>query len=118
MRFEAGAPNVAGIAGLAEALAVIGEVGIDGVSSRLEELTSRLASGLEKAGMRVISPRENGSRSGIVSFDPSPRSAREVAGALRESGVAVAARRGYVRVSPHWYNSKAQVDRFLEGVRQ
>jgi selenocysteine lyase/cysteine desulfurase len=117
MRFEAGAPNVAGIAGLAEALTIIEEVGVERIAAGLERVTNHLAGGLLEQGARVISPRENGSWSGIVSFDPSPRSAREVAGALRDSGVAVAARRSYVRVSPHWYNSEEQVDRFLGQVR-
>jgi selenocysteine lyase/cysteine desulfurase len=114
MRFEAGVPNVAGIAGLAEALGIVEEVGLDEIAAALERVTDHLAKGLLERGVRAISPRENGTWSGIVSFDPSPRSAREVAGTLRDSGVAVAARRGYVRVSPHWYNSEEQVERFLE----
>jgi cysteine desulfurase/selenocysteine lyase len=171
MRFEAGAPNVPGIAGLAEALTIIEEVGIDAISTRLEELTGRLAAGLEEAGMRVISPRDSGTWSGIVTFQfqgvrvvqfqgvrvvekrgqkkgknrdrpyfPLGRksekrgqitnfsdshgarvvepTAREVANALRDSGIVVAARRGYIRVSPHWYNSDDQIGRFLEILKE
>jgi len=113
MRFEAGMPNVCGIAGLAEALSVVEEIGIEAIAERLKQVTDHLAEGLADAGYHVISPRSVDAWSGIVSFDPGSESADDLVARLGEARITVAARRGYVRVSPHWYHTKSDVDRLL-----
>jgi cysteine desulfurase / selenocysteine lyase len=61
--------------------------------------------------VRLITPRERARRAGIVALrprDPDGASRR-----LREAGVAHALREGAIRLSPHCYNTREEVERAL-----
>lgn len=89
------------------------EIGPQEIERRVLELASRVR---EIARGRGGEPVAQGS--GIVSIrfdgrDPSP-----LALALREKRVLVAARHGLLRVSPHFYNNEADLDRFAAVLTQ
>jgi len=111
-RFEPSSPNVDGIYGLHAALSLLLEVGIERIQARVLDLTDRLLEGLEALGLEILTPREREARAGIVSF----RTADVLRdyGRLRKARVLVSLREGYLRVSPHFYNTPAEVDRLLE----
>jgi cysteine desulfurase / selenocysteine lyase len=114
-RFESGTPNLAGIYGLGAALELLADIGIDVISERILALTDRLRHGLARLPYQIYGPTAPEACSGIVSFLPQRRDA---AGALVERfeahGIAVSLRSGMIRVSPHFYNSEAEIDRILE----
>lgn len=115
-RFEPGSYNIAGILALGASLAMLLEVGIDTVWSRVESLTDRLCQGLEVKGYRVFSPRRDpAERSGIVSFEPPAGrpSPQQIATDLEQQKIILAVRSGRLRASPHFYNTPEQVDRLL-----
>ncbi len=115
-KFEYSSENVLGMIGTAEALRRIvplfGDEAADVVARRVWSLGDRIISSLEERGFRLYSSRLPGERSGIFSFvtpsDPAPIAAR-----LRRSGVEVAVRGGRLRISPHFYNNEADVERLL-----
>ncbi|MGH9396834.1 MAG: aminotransferase class V-fold PLP-dependent enzyme [Terriglobia bacterium] len=113
-RFEGGAPNTAGIYGLHAAISLLREVGVEQIAERILDLTDRLRSGLTQRGYNVYGPMEREHCSGIVSFSPLNGSAEEVTQLLHHHHVIVSARRGLVRVSPHFYNTEEEIDRLLE----
>jgi selenocysteine lyase/cysteine desulfurase len=115
-RFEEGSHNMAGAAALGESLALLNEVGIDAVTAAIGELTDRLIEGARRLGLTVVSPRGEGERSGIVALTAEGFDAAAVAAALEKESIIVAARRGWLRVSPHFYNTPAQIDRLLEAL--
>ena len=89
----------------------------DAIERRILALGGRLIAGLEAlAGVEVISPREtDAERSGIVGC----RIAPDRAPALREALAARAVQcragdDGLICLSPHFYNSEAEIDRALE----
>ena len=51
--------------------------------------------------------------SGIVSFRKPGVESALLVGKLYTAGISVAARAGWVRTSPHFYNSPVEIDRFL-----
>lgn len=117
-RFEAGSYNVAGILALGASLKLLLEVGIEPIARRILELTDYLCRRLEEKGYRVFSPRrEEGEKSGIVSFQPAEdrpvEELRRLANQLRQQGFVIAVRGGRLRASPHFYNSFEQLDRFV-----
>ena len=115
MKLEA-APisNFAGVCGLRQALKNIHSAGPAAVYRRVRGITDELVDGLKDLDGRVVSPRGEREWSGIVSFAPTGVPAREVAARLLRRGVYVALRKGRLRISPHFYNTSAEVGAFLD----
>lgn len=114
-RFEEGSPNVPGIFGLYESMKLLNTYGIDRNAAQIIALTDRLVEGLERKGHSVISPRGENEKSGIVNFVPKGADGADtIARRLDENRILVIRRGEGVRVSPHFYNSPADIDRLLE----
>jgi selenocysteine lyase/cysteine desulfurase len=113
-RFECGTYNVPGLLGLFASLQLIKSVGISNIFDRLKVLTDRLIDGLTSKGYPVISSRRFGQWSGIVSFTSPKQKPEEIWLKLRkEHQTEIAVREGRLRVSPHFYNTEAQIDRLI-----
>jgi selenocysteine lyase/cysteine desulfurase len=115
-RFEEGTPNTPGIYALGAAIDLLLEIGVDAIGRRVLELGEGLVHGLAERGAEILSPRGEGDASGIVSFRlPGEEPAHSVR-RLLALGVVTAARRGGVRVSPHFYNDTDDLDRLLHAL--
>jgi selenocysteine lyase/cysteine desulfurase len=77
-------------------------------------LTDRLRRGLLERGHSVFGPLTREEASGIVSFVPRQGSAERLLDTFLANRVQVASRCGMIRVSPHFYNTEAEIDRVLE----
>lgn len=117
-RFELGTTNTVGIAGLAAAARLLLAVGLPTVERRVKLLTNRLCRGLSRLGAEVLSSRRPGEWSGIVSFRLPATDLKAVARRLRQEGIVLSHRLGWLRVSPHFYNTEAEVDRLLQALRR
>lgn len=114
-RFEAGSENAIGVYGLGGTLMLIYEHGIGAIEARVLGLTDLLCDGLVQRGYRVLSPRGEHERSGIVIFvGEQPTDALFTR--LTEAGIVVSVRGGGIRVSPHYYNSEEEIARLLEAL--
>jgi cysteine desulfurase / selenocysteine lyase len=114
-RFETGTPNLAGIYGLGAAFELLAEIGLDAISERVLDLTERLRCGLAQSGYRIYGPTARRTSSGIVTFLPrGEESADALMQRFEAHGIIVSVRSGMLRVSPHFYNSEAEIDRVLE----
>jgi selenocysteine lyase/cysteine desulfurase len=71
--------------------------------------TEHLLDALGQGGLTVVTPRA--SRAGIVSF--MAHDAEHVRNALSHDGIFVEARAGLVRVAPHFYNTREDIDTFV-----
>jgi len=112
VRYEEGTPNTPGIFALGAAIDLVLELGVDAIAARVLALTDRLVEGLRERGATVVSPR-GPEASGIVAFRWSDEPPRRTTGRLLSAGVLVAARRGCVRASPHFYNDESEIDALL-----
>lgn len=107
-----------------EALAFQERVGRQAIAQRACELATRLIAGLTAlSGVKVWTSPVAERRAAIVSFLPGSLDPSKLATALYEKHrIAVATRggkdRGGLRVSPHLYNSPAEIDRLLAALRQ
>jgi selenocysteine lyase/cysteine desulfurase len=101
------------------ALAFQEKVGRAAIEQRARELTSQLMAGLSKMpGIKMWTSPAPELRVAIVSFLPGPLDANKLATALYEKDkIGITTRGGQdragIRVSPHFYNSPAEVDRLL-----
>jgi cysteine desulfurase / selenocysteine lyase len=79
-------------------------------------LKARLFEGLEQMGVKMLTPPvEVNPGGGIVTFESKRQS--EVVGKLAKQKIMVSGRFGHVRISPHFYNTAEEVDRFLGAAR-
>jgi isopenicillin-N epimerase len=105
-----------------EALAFQTKVGRTAIEQRSRTLTTQLMEGLAKLpGIKVWTSPDPALRAAVVSFLPGSLNANTVANTLYEKDrVAITTRGGQdrpgLRVSPHFYNSPAEVDRLLAGL--
>ncbi len=121
-RFETGGTsNYAGAIGLAASLRMIQSIGLERIAEHIHGLTDRLIGGLDRLGLEVVTPRERDRRAGIVTFTfGSAKRDVAVMERLLERKILVAVRYtsrvGGVRVSCHFYNNEADVERLLEAL--
>ena len=112
-RFEEGTLNIMGIMALGASLELLQEIGIDRIEQRVLGLTEQIISELLQKGYKVRSPRGEGERSGIVSFE-SKKSSDAIQRLLMKQGIACASRDGALRVSPHFYNTEEEIQVFMK----
>jgi selenocysteine lyase/cysteine desulfurase len=112
-RWESGSLNVAGITALGASLALLLEIGLPAIANRVLELTDYLCDKAQRAGCDIYSSRKSEDKSGIVSIVIPGADVRQVVKRCRAEGIVINQRAGRVRVSPHCYNSKAEIDRLV-----
>jgi kynureninase len=111
-RFEYGTPAVAAIYAARAGLALLDQVGIATVRERHMLLAQRLVDGALAQGWSVRCPRVAEERTAIVTLEhPDPSSAVEK---LRAQGLICDYRPRLIRLSPHYFNTAAEIDRALE----
>lgn len=115
-RFETGTPSYLSYVGASSALKMILEYGVDRIEDRIGELIDYLIGRLEEEGFDLQTPKDPSNRSGIINFkisDPIKKVEE-----LREKGVIVSARMNGIRVSPHFYNTKEEIEEFIERLKK
>lgn len=119
-RYEPGVLNASGLLGMEASIDMITGFGIEQIAARLLDLKAHLCEGLEGLGMKVVGPREGAVASGITSCTDlgSPRRIGALSAALQKAAIVTSFRhdregRPYLRFSPHFYNTHAEVARIL-----
>jgi len=114
-RFEPAVPNFAGLFGANESLQLLLEVGPAAIERRIFALLDDLAPELEGRGYRVVSSRRAAERSSLLTFACPPGvDSAALARELDQRAVHCSRREGLIRVSPHFYNSSADIQRLLD----
>lgn len=113
-RYECGTPPTALLYGLDATLELLLSVGMGVIEQRVRELTERLRDGMAALGMTPVVPLPMCHRAGIVNARADdPERTRAMAERLRNGKVAHTWRNGWIRLSPHAYNSDEEIARAL-----
>ena len=115
-RLELGEPSYLSFVGTREAIDLILDVGPIAIGKRVLKLSGLLFEGLQGLGIEIASPSDEGLRSGIVSFTTGDD--RGLYESLTRAGFVVSLRSIGIRVSPDFYNTEDEVERFVEHVRK
>lgn len=110
-RFEEGAVSMAAMIGLGASLALVRAIGVEDIAARIRGNIRLLRAALEPRGWNVITPREEVHCAGILSASHPAIASQRACDHLRAHGVICSARRGYLRISPHFYNTPDEMVR-------
>lgn len=113
MRFMAGTPSIPALYAAIEGVSTVREVGMEKIRSHSISLTKIIVEEAQARGLQVKTPLDPQSRSGMVCIDfPNAKEATE---RLVKKKVIVDYRPNCgIRVSPHFYNSKADLEIFFQ----
>ncbi|HEY3381306.1 MAG TPA: aminotransferase class V-fold PLP-dependent enzyme [Vicinamibacterales bacterium] len=113
-RYESGSLSYSLFHAWTAGLEMLLEIGVPAIHARVLDLTSRLIDALRVAGMTILTPVETREeRSAIVSFTAGSQEQNQaIVARLIERKIAIALRVGSCRVSPSFYNTEEEIDRF------
>jgi len=119
-KYEAGTHNLLGIVGLVTAMGLLVELGVENIAQELLRKRALLVPALQAKGCMVLqadAPPEAGS--GIVSFTQPGGDLAALHQKLLDAGIITSLRadrtgQNYIRLSPHFYNTDAELERVLE----
>lgn len=132
--YEVGSPNIIAIASLEKALEWINDIGIQNIASNKKVLTQRLIEGLKECGVELYIPSNADMHTSVVSFNIPNYEPAEV-GMIFDQDFGIAVRTGYhcaplihkligteekkgtVRVSVSYFNSKDDIDELIDAVK-
>ena len=116
-----GTPNFPGRLALAASCGLMNQVGIEAIEQHVLSLTGLLWDELSGLGLKMVTPRDDESRAGIVTFSVGQAELdRDLAKVLASRGVHVSCRYrqsiGGVRASVHFYNNRQDIEDFLKAL--
>ncbi len=122
-RYEPGVLNATGVYGLKAALELLLAEGISNVAERLLALKASLLALLRPLGFQVLGPETGRNASGITTVWHPQVSASVLFKALEQADVVASLRhdragQDYLRFSPHFYNTEAELQRVAEVLRR
>lgn len=109
---ELGTPNFLVLLGLRVSLLNIDRLGVDNIAKRIAQLSNYLISGLNKIKINITHP----SATGIISFQYDNE--QRLLEYLKNKQILVNARRGYVRISLHYYNDVSDIDKLIIALKE
>jgi selenocysteine lyase/cysteine desulfurase len=120
VKFEAGTQNLLGLVGLIAAMELALEIGVENIAAELLRKRGWLIPALQAKDFTVLNAEtKTENAGGIVSFFQPGKDLAALNQKLSASGIAASLRtdrkgQNYIRLSPHFYNTDAQLQRVLE----
>jgi selenocysteine lyase/cysteine desulfurase len=115
-RFESGALNTAGVVGLGAAIELFLQVGLEQIESHLLALGDYLCQRLVDRGYHVASSRRDGEKSAVICCQHEKYSPAVLYHHLNDRRIITTPRLGRLRISPHFYNTREEIDRLIEAL--
>jgi selenocysteine lyase/cysteine desulfurase len=120
VKYEVGTNNLLGLVGLIASMELTLEIGVADTAAELLRKRALLVPALQKKGFTVLNAEakpENAS--GIVSFFQPGKDLAALNQKLSDAGIVASLRtdrkgQNYIRLSPHFYNTDAELSRTLE----
>lgn len=130
LRFEPGTPNISGVIAFAEAIKFVDEIGMDVIFQHEHDLVQHAQTSLKQIP-EVIIYGENDHKAGVISFNIKNQHPFDVGTLLDKYGIAVRTGHhctqplmqdlgiaGTVRISFAIYNTKEEIDFFIEKLKK
>lgn len=115
-RYEPGTLNTIGCFGLEAAFRFLNGVGVANIAPVVQGLTDQAAEGALAKGYELLASRTPLTGAGIVSMRKAGIDCRMIWKDMKERGIITAPRAGWLRVSPHFYISPAEIAAFVDAL--
>ena len=115
-RYEPGTLNTIGCFGLEAAFRFLNGVGVANIAPVVQGLADQVAEGALAKGYELLASRTPSTGAGIVSMRKAGIDCRMIWKDMKERGIITAPRAGWLRVSPHFYISPAEIAAFVEAL--
>lgn len=115
-RFETGTPALASVLAFKGGLEIVSEIGVENIRKATKRLTEELIERLKTAGFSLLTGENAEDRSAIVMIhkkNPEP-----IVNALRDRDIIVDYRKQCIRVSPYFYNTSEDLDKFVSALQE
>lgn len=117
LAWETGTVPISLIHGLKASLDLLHEYGTARIAGYLEELTDHLCERLLSKSYEIVSSRAPGEKSQIVCLrHPRRFSVTALYAQLKHQNIITAPRGDRLRISPHLYNSREEIDQFVDAL--
>ncbi len=112
---ETGTLNISGIFGLNVSLKNFFDIGTDTVQNEIGKLVDFTIERLQdEPSVKIITPMQPQDRAGIITFSVNGMdSPDDFVNSLKSNGITISAREGYIRISPHYYNTTDEIETVL-----
>jgi selenocysteine lyase/cysteine desulfurase len=111
-KYEVVHMNDAAYVGAEESMRLILDFGIENVERKIKEIDDYLIEGLLEMGCELQTPIDELERHAIINFRA--KNIDRIMNELTKNGIIVSQRMSGIRVSPHFYNTKDEIDKLLE----
>jgi len=112
-RFEVITLPFQDFSGMNASLELMFELGPGAIAGHVADLTGRIVDwATAQPGVSLVTPAAVGQRAGIVTVRVT--STADAASRLSQAGVVFSLREGGIRLSPHFYNTRGEIDAALE----
>lgn len=117
LAYESGTGASSLFYGLEQSLTLLNEVGLGKIEKYLEDLTDELCDSLAGKNYRILSSRTPGEKSAIVCIQhANGLHPNEIAKRLQEQNIIVSPRNDRLRIAPHFFNNREDIDRLIEAL--
>ena len=113
-KFEEGSMNLAGILTLGASLELFNKYGTNNIENRILNLSKYTCKLLEEKNIELVTKNEDFCRSGIISFKT--KNINAAYEKLLKLNVQFSKRGEYLRISPHFYNTKQEIEYFVDNL--
>lgn len=119
-RYEPGAMNLLGIAGMQVAMQMLMDIGIENIYQRIVHLRHLLSTGLQKKGYEIVAAgAPEHLHTGILSVTHPSKDLKTLGKLLEQNKIYVSSRNlrdgtPLIRFSPHFYNTEQEIQRILD----
>ena len=110
-RFEVGTLPYQDLAAFCASVELLLDVSVTRIAAHVSSLVDAMMSRLRDAGAIVITPAEPRRRAGIVTVRV--KNGERVSEQLARAGIVCALREGAIRLSPHLYTTRDEIERAL-----
>ncbi|MCX6048100.1 MAG: aminotransferase class V-fold PLP-dependent enzyme [Chloroflexi bacterium] len=113
-RFEAGSPPVPNIYAALAGIKLLQTLGAEQIQTEVRQLTSAIKAGVMRRGFNLVSPVDPNKHGALITI----RSHKVdlLVKWMADDGIIVSSRDGNLRISPHFYNNQADIDRLIDSL--
>jgi selenocysteine lyase/cysteine desulfurase len=110
-RFESGTPAIPSLYPAAAGLEMLLEIGVEAIYDYVTPLHDELRAGIESMGGKVVTPSNKSNHGAMLAVASTDEHAHVAA--LEGEKVITSSRDGNVRISPHFYNNREDVEKVI-----